>query len=288
MGRRNNSEPQDPKVEEASTELESIVGQKKSVEAEITSTVTNKKRLEQEYEDRKREIEDDLAIRKREVEKEKANLDNQNLFLRDENKKLEQSKQILQKEHDTFVIIIKTISEQSERDKKALEIISSDVARLTKEKNELQQSINNFTPQVVALESKIAVLQIEYDKLEKAKKETTTIHTTLSTELVEIKKSHSSLTASKDIKQKEINDLDVQIKDTKDKLIIAQSELAEIVNLIQSKKEDLDKRETDLNTRMGNAQRLEVHVSEKLDHLKEIEKQFTNEHLARVGYKKTE
>lgn len=287
MARREQTTTQHPAVEAAHTDLASLEGQKNTVQAEILDSAENKKRLETDYEDRKREIEDDLAIRRREGDIEREKLENQNIPLKAENNRLEQSNSELKKEVATLGTTASSLTEQIGRKEIEREKLISSVGELVNTKIALQKEVNEITPEADALQSKVSLLTKDATELE-AKKQTLTHEVTaLETKHDSVSKSHIVVTTARNEAQKELTDLEKKISAAKELLATTQNDFIEVERKSGEIVVEAAGKLKEANERLGNAHKLELHVDEKLSHLKELESHFTTEHLARFGYKKT-
>lgn len=287
MGRRNET-TKDTETEVASSELEHIENTKHTVQSEVLTIADQKKRLEESYGERKREIEDDLAISKRQAEQEKESLSGQNVTLKNENTKLEQANIELRAKNSNLVSERDVLVKDIERSKVELEKLKSGIVPLVEEKKELQKSINDLSPKLAVMQERYSILNRDVIDLEKRKKMIIDDHAVNIAGLKKVTDSHNALVIARDSKQKEVDDIDALLKDKKEALDKSKIEVSDFERIIIHFKQEMDKKTEETNTKMKNAANLEIHVDEKLTHLKEIEKQFTNEHLARMGYKKTE
>lgn len=288
MARRDQPTPQDPAVEESHAELSILEGNKNAVQTETLSIADNKKRLEVDYGDRKRQIEDELTLKRREADLEKEALEKQNLNLKTEGQSVAQENQKVRAENAGYSAAAVIIKDSIARDEKTKEALTTSVKALTVSKNELQTSVNDLTPKVAELTKKVELLTADVTSLEKRKKDAIDGHVAKAAALEAVTKSHDTLVMKRDEKQTEVNELDKTIAEKREELAKATSSVAEAELQVAAHRKEMFEKDKDSSERAARAARLEQHVQGKLEDLKEIEKQFTTEHLARFGYKKTQ
>ena len=285
MSRKESQTNQDPDLEALQSEKENVEGQKNTLQTEVLGIAQNKKELEANFENAKNHLQDEFDLKKQTLEKEIADLEVRCATLRlkikgaeEESEQAinEKNKVVVDKEfHQNEYTRIKTESEKENvvhtkllQENKILTenivISKSELERYTKEKNTFLKEIFDlkkvkgevFEENVIA-EKKLA------DARE---------------ELVKITRKQNEVLEETVIENQSLEKVQKQVSDEQIKLLDIQKKVSEHESQMQ-------KRESEVNEKMGNLSRLEIRVDSKLEQLKEIKKEFTTEHLARMGYK---
>lgn len=289
--RRDKTTPQTPDVEASRAELDALAGSKDTVQAEFLVVAEDKKRLESEYETRKREISDDLAIVRRETDIEKGKLLTDNASLKKENEQLGHDNRSLRSDSavlgETYAKIQSDIRDAETK----LGTLRADVKKLSDERIQLSQNIELLSPELQTLTSALTNGRAELRGIELAKLQTTEKLGALAADHASKGAEHTDFVAKNKAEREEA---DRTLTDVKNQIVIKRDELkdvtdkvAELEATITAYREEFTKKDLEITKRMGDASRLETHVDEKLQSLKTLESAFTTEHLARFGYTKT-
>ena len=284
--RRIQSTPQDPDVEESRAELERLEGHKNSAHAEIATIVENRKRIEAEAEEQKGLLQAQIQAKREELvhfEKEHHN--------RMHSIAVELGKAIIERDAKNNEIEIASKKLEAiqkdivEHDSKKKPLDAS-IVSLSSSEERLKKSIAHLAPEVRILENKKSKLLADLSFIEGKIGALHTTHAEVSARHSEENKLHEVLSEAIPRKKEDVSKLNAIHIDLERKIAGARSEIV----ILEEKKVSLNKemidREAKANESMGNATRLELHVDAKLNQLKELEKGFTVEHLARGGYKK--
>lgn len=286
--RRDQPTPQDPDVEASRAELDALEGNKVNAQAEVLGIAENKKRLESDYEERKREIEDELLVARREADIEKKHLHDEEIVLRTQHDQLRLKSSVLRSENAAFAEtntkLVETVQQNQAKKEETLGII----AELQSHERELRASVTTLEPQVNGLTQSGNDLQRDITRLEISKVNS-------NRELIDVRDEnnksridhHAWLTTCKSEREALATELS-GMKSEVERLIPLRDEARMLQTKAEKINADCNVRETSANERMANATKLEQHVQEKLESLKALESQFTTEHLARFGYRKTE
>lgn len=289
--RRDMNTTKDPDVEASQAELHDLEGAKSTVQTELLETAEGKQRLEESFEVRKREIEDELAIRRREAEIEKEAIDRGVLASLEEKKGIDKTIETLKgnivslSEEETSLQI--RVRECNETTVKA----SNDMVRLTAQRDTLQEEVDPLLATVTEAQKKFDILTADVEILEERKKTLTEDTSVLATSYSETKIAHDTLSVTYEANKKEaateIEKLDALVSEKKTELIAATSNLETVQKDTEKTIKESQEKEDLANKRLESATRLEATVDMKLEHLREVEKAFTTEHLLKYGYKKT-
>ena len=165
---------------------------------------------------------------------------------------------------------------------------TEEISRLKAVEQKLRESVTGLTHDVVDLQEKIAPLEKELPALGAKIKSATENLNSIVGRTANQKEAHDTFVAHKAKLEADVAQLSKELENKTKQKANLDIELIDTQKKIAEHKQQMTDRETEANTRAGNAARLELHVNEKLAHLKELESHFTTEHLARTGYKKTD
>lgn len=286
--RRDQPTPQDPDVEASRAELDALEGHKAKAQAGVLTLAENKNRLESDYDERKREIEDELLVSRREADIEKEHLHDEVSAILSAKEKLEHRGSELRNENAALGEANGKLREDVRQSEMKKGEVFGIVAELQKQERELRALVTALEPQVDGLTHRKQTLERDITRLEISKVNTTR-------DLAEVRDEdnraridhHAWLTTRKNEREtimKELSEMRAEVE----KLITLRDEVRALEAKAEKINADCDERESGANERMANATKLEQHVQEKLESLKALESQFTTEHLARFGYRKTE
>lgn len=164
----------------------------------------------------------------------------------------------------------------------------AEVTRLGILKHNLEEGIKDYRTDLRELNEKIEPLKKELEIVTSGLSAANKTNANLVSDILKRQQEHDHIAGI--VKDLEItaDSLTKEISGKKESLSVANAELIEVQKKVAEHKQAMATLDTESSTKAGNAARLEQHVDKKLVHLKEIEKQFTTEHLARFGYQKTE
>lgn len=288
MARREQTTTKHPDVAASQDDLAILEGRKDAVQKEILVLAENKKQLEADFKTSTEKLDHDLK------EKREAHM----------GELAELSDSI----RDTRVVLKKL-----EADKKTH---ADELIHLDEKRGAIVKDINTFHGKRSALVNEIGTLETRIKELGHIRDTLRTDIKTLETSKTDLEKKvheltekiridgeahdriiahkqlmegdHAKLVVSKNDTQNELDALNHTIKEKIDELAGLKASIIEVQKEVSDHKQVITAADVEISTRNANAARLEAHVSAKLTELKELEQHFTTEHLARVGYKKTE
>lgn len=281
---------QDPDLEAVRLEREHEEGQRDVAQNESISLGERNKQLEASYESRKRDIEDDLAIKRREAEIEKQKIADETLESRNEKATLESGNAVLRGEKATLIATNDTLVEQNYKEEARKERLTTDNTTFANELADIKKQLETLLPELTQVQKSIAEGRGELANVTERKQKASDEHDEFikksSEEVSKKTKDYNDLCDVHVVKTKQIVSLDTQLADKTAQLNTATQKLSEVQTSADTIHVAADKRDKESNERLGNASRLEKLVDAKREQLMEIEKAFTTEHLARIGYKK--
>lgn len=284
--RRNQHTAQHPDVEEVRVERDIIEGQKNTLQTEILGMATNKKELEISFENAKKRLGDEFEKKKHVLDQEILAIEAKRDQANAEKDKAEKEAETATQETERIVSEMKTCRESLSSIVDSKEKLQNSCKDLTKEKSHLEARIHELSPIVKELENRernlvkdIAVLQQKKISLTTEISESTLL---ISGNQIE----HKKVTDQKHQASVLLDETNKKIEQAELRLSTVHNELVDVQKEISEQKQGIQKRESDINDRMGNLARLEVTIDKKRDELKEIEDHFTTEHLGRMGYRK--
>lgn len=286
------NQTQNATVETTRAELNTIDGNKRGVQIELDSIIENKRRIEKEYEARRREITDDLAIVKRESEMERDKLLAVNFDLKRDSEKLAEQNRVIRVATAALNETHSAIERDSSQARSKLGILIADIEKSRSELSQIKQGIDLLSPELQTLTNALTNGRAELKGVELAKLRTTEKLSTLDAEHSTKSADHEEFvrtnTSEKGARTAELSDIQSQIAVKSSELKVVSAKVAELEATVTAYRDEFEKKDAEITTRMKAATNLETHVQEKLESLKTLESAFTTQHLARFGYKKTE
>lgn len=285
MALRKQSPSIDPDVEASRAELDTLEGAKNTAQQDVLVIAENKKRLESDKEETIKRLDDEIAGRQKDSED--ASIAHAQLISR-----LSKEKEDAEKARDTAVQNKETAEQDAvtaqkqaadEIDKK--KVITDSIAALMTQEAAIRRSVKNAALDLERDETRSTEVKKELADIEAKLMATKDEHNSSVESFASEKKEHETLLTSKEAKQKEITILDASITDKNTKLTALTAEVTILENKRSEHETVMKQREDDANKRMANATNLEQRVDGKLEQLKEAEKEFTTDHLARMGYR---
>lgn len=286
MGRRELGSTQDPDVEASSAELERLKSEQNTVQTETLAIATNKKILEEGFESEKERLEQEVEEKRIDSESKIAAYEFQRKRFEDlrdaadgmaqESKKLAaaeaqklnklqqdivSAQEEFQKIKNDITLIRESVLEATH----SLESHQSSIVDLSKKHSSLQESVSTS-------KSSLKELQGKYDELFQS-------HETLKTE-------HSGISDSLASKTESIKQIDKDIASGQQTLSELKGQLADVQKQSVEQTAAMQKEKTERDIQVGNAARLIEKAEKHISILGSLEKEFTTEHLVRVGYKK--
>lgn len=275
----------DEELENARVERDIIEGQKNTLQTEVLGIAKNKQDLEANFEFAKRKLDEEFTNKKEILDQEIKKLEGDCVTLRNQKIKFEAEINFAIQEKE------KAINDKEIHQKEAKEIftkkdvLSVEHLNLVKSTSELNQKINELKPT-------ISTLEIEKSSLSKEVFELATERDEISTNIIELK--NQSIVEEKKLKiftdensevTKNLDEGKKTFEEIKTFISQAQAELLEVQKKVADHTQKMQDREGEVNVRMGNLIRLENRVDEKMERLSEAKKEFTTEHLSRMGIK---
>lgn len=288
MAHRDRRTAKDPDVEASQVELAAIAAEKETKQGEVLAIAQNKKELEQAFEESKVKLDAELTAKRESSAIEIAALDKIIAA-----KKVEA--EVLEKENvnmRSFNGALKTEGESLRsylaRKREELSTITTAIDTHTQTGKKILTDIKTCKDELEALVKNKEAAELGCKNIEQKLKELHLSHSAKSDELSSATTEFKQLLEHKAIASAGLRDIELKISDKKDVLSVLNQEEISIQKKISEQKEFIAKQDADSTLRMGNAARLEQHVDKKLSDLKAVEAHFTTEHLARIGYKKTD
>lgn len=288
MARRDLPTSEDKDVEASQAELAVLEGKKNQTQEETLAVAKNKQELEDAFAAAKKQLDeelqakrathakalDDMEQKHRNIEMALSTIESVHTMTKEETARLEAACNGAKEE-------LLGIQDLLAKDK-------AEVTRLGILKHNLEEGIKDYRTDLRELNEKIEPLKKEHADLLITWRSTSESNAALTGNMLrsqevlnKIKEEAEGLTTT-------LVALGKRIDEKKELLFAANGELIDVQKKVSDHKQAMAALDAEISTKAGNAARLEQHVDKKLTHLKEIEKQFTTEHLARFGYKKTE
>lgn len=291
MASRSTQQNKNPEVEESAVELERLEGEKQKIQNEMLDIVATNKRLITEGEAQKEKIEEEVAQKRQEGDAELEAFNRAIATTKSVKKQLENEVlelRILVSDRDNILISHQEAKEKLTGILESIKKTTNELTGLTSNQNTLlaqikghHEDIDSKMAEKQSLDERISLLKKEEDSLKNS-------HTELVTIIGKAVNDKESSIAEKEIKIKELNQILDEISKRRLALMQLQTEISTLEEKVAEHTTTMTEKEASISERIAIAARLEEHVDGKLQHLKEIEKMFTIEHLARIGYKKTE
>lgn len=275
-------------VEASQAELAVIEGAKNTAQDAVLSIAANKKQLEADFETAKKKMDEELTLKREQATAEIRKLDETiaakkaevNAATQVATIVIEETKQL----ETTRDIVQKQLTESNEK----LSAANTEVSRLAVLQHNLNDSVKDIRGDYKDAETKLIGVNKELSEVTAKVTELAGSHDRLLSSVTVYKSDISKfeeITKSYSVAHKKL-DSEIQTKIAQKATL--DTEVIEVQKQVSQHKQDMAARDAESTTRAGNAARLEQHVDAKLKHLKELEKAFTTEHLARGGYKATE
>lgn len=286
--RRIQNIPQDPDLEVSRAEADAIEGRKNAAQNDVLRLAENKKEVEKSRADMierlDKEIEDKIRLSNETTEKHNQLIATHeaeviaSLARRD---KAAQDADIAQKQLDGIRSAYADV-ETKHVEKTAI------VGVLIKRETDLKQSIAVLEGQKADTDQRVAAALTAKNEHEKARDAVKGEH---AIELADYQKTHArnlEVKADSERLEKENREANDTLGTKKSLVNAADIDLKQIQEKAAETEAASIKRDEESNRRLTAASQLEQLVDTKLGKLKEVEAQFTAEHLARMGYKKVD
>lgn len=278
--------PIEPDVEASQAELARLKGEQESVQTATLAVAENKKKLESDYEAAKKRLDDELEQKRADTDREIKALDAATVRAKGAREKAEQD---LASAKDALKHAERELDETRTEAQKAtatLNTAKADAKRLSAQCVALETKMEDCKASLPGLESKKKVLESEISLLgqmiEKAKSDREADTAAMAARQAE----HELLGTTKVAREAELKAISEQTNEAKTELARAKESLIEIQKQANAQTTAMQTEKEARDVAVGNASRLEKRVDQKLSTLRELEKEFNTEHLARVGYKK--
>ena len=283
--RRIQSTPQDPDVEESRAELEHLEGKKNTAQTDVLAIAENKKQLEADFEESKKRLDTQITEKKEEFQRVTNSFSKLVLITTASQKEAElaRDKAIEERKHAEKDLETIRMDVASSTGKK--ESVDELVKSLTSIEQRLRSSIAHLAPQERTLEVRKAKLSHEVADLEKKVAELIDSYSRTHATHVSEQHAHEELKASRGTVESDLNGAKDRLAQIKEEITTSESALTDVQKKRAEHEAEMQKRESAANERMANATHLEQRINVKLEQLKDAEKEFTVEHLARIGYK---
>lgn len=280
-----------PDVEVVQAEVAVLEGQKKTLQNETLGIAADKKRLIEEGEAAKARIEEEVARKHREGGAELETLDNEIARMRLEKEKLEKTieeAKVLASTHPRIVMAHTDAREALEKTEKDLASKRTELAALLGTEKELGRTVAGHQSLISSIEKDTEALDSKVSEATVALAQKNIERTELETLLGDLRATCAHLEKEKGLKTQELDRHLSGINERLGARLTLENDIAALEKRMAEKEGAIKEQDAALSERMGAAARLETHVNDKLVHLKELENRFTTEHLARMGYQKTE
>lgn len=285
MALRPQPQAQDSSLEDSRQEAEALEGRKSAAQTEVLGIAEDRKRVEAEKQSSIDKLDSEIADRKeqsRVAEEAHTKLMAIHAAQRIEAEAATASARDAQhsaeKDRDNLYRMCDALLE----DKAAL---GASIATLSAQEGQLKASVADLSREKEIDEKRVTVLKGEIAELETKLASSTAAHSKMQSDTAAERHAHGVLLSTKDGKQKELAALELTIGE-KTKTV---SDLQNNITELETKKSQLEseciKRDDESNARLAAATRLETRVDGKLTQLKDAEKEFTVDHLSRIGYK---
>lgn len=285
------TQSQHPDVEALQAELAVLGGQKGIILNEVLAISADKKRLTEEFDADKARLDEELAQKHREGGAELEILDKAIATAKAQTAEAEREAAAARQTADSLATVHAAHEEATAQLSSIWEAIqtrSGEVARLTAAEEELRGTIAQHTEALATLKEDAQAIEAEIaDNQEHLRLIAAEVAHTIGL-FDELKAEHGKLGTHKEALVKELGDVLDQVTKRSEALAGINGQIADIEKQVAEHTAAMAEKEAALNERIGKASRLEAHVDEKLQHLKELENRYTTEHLARMGYAKTE
>jgi chromosome segregation ATPase len=283
------TQSQHPDVEALQAELAVLEGQKGIILNEVLAISADKKRLTEEFDAEKVRIDEELAQKHREGGAELEILDRAIATAREQKTTAELEAENARKVADA----LNTVRDTHQAAVAALTTTQEAIATQTEElsrlivSKELKGQIAQHTEALTSLKEMAQAVETEIAaNQEQLRLISADVTHTLGL-FDELKAEHGKMGEHKETLVKELGEVLDQVTKRSEVLAGINGKIADIETQVADHTAAMEAKEAAITERMANAARLEAHVDEKLQHLKELENRFTTEHLARMGYTKT-
>lgn len=284
--RRTNQQAVDPDVEQSAAELARLQGEQSTVQTATEAIAGNKKKLEEDFAEASKRLAEELAAKRDEASR----------LIKVYRQQIEQ----MATDRDNATIEAQKARDSADTERKALADVRAQASILAQDASRLREDIKGLITDKEALSKENKSLTLNVKALEDERKDLGgkitdlkwTLNGTNSTlavrngDLERAKNEHEALDSSKTDKVDAVNALSRQINDKKTAITKAQEDLIALQKQAADQTAAMQKEKEERDQQVGNAARLEQRVDQKLNQLREAEKEFTTEHLARIGYKK--
>lgn len=283
MARRNLPTSKDKDVEASQAELAVLEGKKNQTQDETLAIAKKKQELVAAFAEVNKQLDEELSVKRaehvREIDKMEQKYRNVEAAL--------VTIEAVQKETKE-----KTIRLEGERDSVKVEIAElfdvrtnskAEVNRLMVLKHNLDESVKDARTDYKELENKILSLQKQLPLLLEQIKTATKEYSDLSALVAAY---YSDINELDTRKRKDISVLEQLSKDISDKIkqkADLEMALTKLQDSLEKIKQNISTREADIAAKAGELSRLETRIDEKIIILKEAKKEFTTEHLLRMG-----
>jgi chromosome segregation ATPase len=284
--RRIQSTPKDPDVEESRAELVVLEGHKNAAHAETAEIVKNRRRVEARAKEQEGLLQAQIQAKKEELANIEKEHHNRMYSTAIELEKAIAKRDVMNGEvgvsQKKLVAIQKDIAEHDSKKKP----LDASIVSLMSTEERLRKSIAHLAPEVRILETKKAKVTADIPVLEQRIAHLYTVHADTSVTHAEEVRLHSILSEAIPRKKEDVAKLNTIHAELERKIIEARSEVVILEERKATLNKEMSDREAKANEAMANTTNLEVRVGEKLEYLRNIEKEIKVEDLARFGYKK--
>lgn len=288
MGERRQTISQTPDVEASQAEFAALESEKRKVQEETLAIAKNKQELEAAFKESAAKLDEELHIKRT---AHAQALDD----MEQKHRNVEAALTMISEVQGLAMTQTKKFEAERDDIKKEVAELNGSVAgskaevnRLVLLKHNLNESIADARTDYKDITSKITFKAAELNGLEAKLSALKNAHAEFMPQVTAEVNAHKALVEEVAGLQTTLRALEIKIEDKQKELSSVNGELMDVQKQVSGHKQSMAEREAEATTKAGNASRLELHVDKKLNHLKELEKQFTTEHLARVGYQKTE
>lgn len=285
MALRAQPQAQDPSLEDSRQEAESLEGRKAAAQTEVLAIAQDKKRIEEDKTNVITALDADI-------------LDKQEQSRRatDAHAKLMATHAAQRTEAEAATAAARDALHSAEKDRDNLHqvcavlsdekaTLEASIATLSAQEGQLKASVADLMREKEIDEKRITALRGEIVAVEAKLASSTTAHSKMQSDTAAERHAHSVLLSTKEGKQKELAALELTLGEKTKTVSDLQNGIAELETKKSQLEAECSKRDDESNARLGAATRLETRVDGKLTQLKEAEKEFTIDHLSRIGYK---
>jgi len=287
MARREQTITKDPDVEVSQAELQALEGVKSTIQTETLAVAKNKQELEQAFEEAKERLDRELETKSaahflqldameqkyRNIEMTISTNESVQKMIQEETAVLEQVRELVKKDIAELHDNKGTVSAEVVRLLETQHLLEDNIRDLRVVENALDEKNKLVHMETIALSAKLKQEFARYDQL-------IGNHTVLREKVTHLSAIHADVQSKIDAINKDLVGKVVALR-------TATNDLMDVQKRVADHKQSMAVLESEISARAGNAARLEQHVDKKLDHLKQIEQNFTNERLAAHGYKRT-